>query len=447
MYATNVGTAWFLFKYSLFKRHTVCYFRELLRNQYLSRDELEYRSWNRTKALLQYAYEKVPYYKKRFDSIGLHPNDIAHPDDYCQVPVLRRKDLQEHFEDLVSVDARRGSLRLVTTGGSTGEPVKVYHEKRVVRAAMGWRMLSWWGLPPDCNWASVYRDTSMNWQSRLLNQVIWWPTRRILLNATSFNESDIKQFIKEFLRVKPPLLHGYVGAICYLADYLLERGIELPIPKAVWVTSAPLTRVQERLIEKAFRAPVYDQYGCCEVYWVAAQCPAKKGLHIFHDIRRIDFLDEQNMCCPPGNLGKIAITDLENYVFPLIRYLNGDVGRALPGNCTCGVSLPLMDQVRGRISDTLKLPNGLCISGEYLTTIFDDHPDAVKQFQVHQRVDYSVTICVVPNNECRDLEQILIKVRDNLRKEVNNQISVEIQKTSNIHHERGKLRFVKSDVG
>ena len=65
-----------------------------------------------------------------------------------------------------------------------------------------------------------------------------------------------------------------------------------------------------------------------------------------------------------GHLGQIAVTALENRLFTLIRYLNGDIGRAIKGTCECGVNLPLMDKVRGRTTDTLRFPNGKCISGD-----------------------------------------------------------------------------------
>ncbi|MCK4792143.1 MAG: phenylacetate--CoA ligase family protein [Desulfobacteraceae bacterium] len=446
MYATNVGTACFLFKYSLVKRHTVRYFRELLRNQYLSRDELEYRSWNRTKAWLQYAYEKVPYYKKRFDSIGLHPNDIAHPDDYCHVPVLTRKDLREHFDELVSIDARPRELRLSTTGGTTGEPVKVYHEKRVVRAAIGWRMLSWWGLSPEVDFASVYRQNTISRGIHLINSFLLWPTKHIKLNAAALDPESMMKFINQFNSVRPQLLHGYVGALHHLAVFIQENSLPVFSPKAIWVTSSPLTPVHARQIEDAFATSVYDQYGCCELYWLAAQCPAKAALHMFHDVRRIEFLDAQNKPCPEGEIGNISITNLESRLFPLIRYLNGDMGCTLPGICSCGVTLPLMDKVRGRVCDTLKLPNGKCINGVYLTTIFDDFPDAVRQFQVYQQADYSITVLVVPDPKYCGIDKVLAQVKENICKQVGEEIPIQFDKSDHISLKGGKFRFVRSDV-
>ena len=446
MLTDNVKSSVFLFKYSLVKRNAKEYYRELLNNQYLSPDELAALNWKRTKALLSYAYDKVPYYKMRFSAIGLQPDDIKNPEDYTNVPLLTREDLQKNFQGLVSTEARPQDLRLSTTGGSTGEPVKVFHEKKVVRAATGWRMLSWWGLNPGNDFASVYRDTKTDLRSRIMDTLMWWPTKKIQLNATSLDVASMDRFILQFQKVKPSLLHGYVGAVDHLAAYILDHARSVPAPKAIWVTSSPLSSVQEKRIEQAFHAPVYDQYGCCEIYWLAAQCPEKGPLHMFGDIRKFEFLDEQNRPCPRGELGKIVVTDLENYLFPLIRYVNGDRGRSMQGICSCGVTLPLMDKVKGRITDMIKLPDGTAISGDYMTTIFDDVPDAVRQFQVYQKADYSIEILVVPNPSFTGLGKVMEQVKIHMKKAVNDAVPVAVKEVAEIPQKGGKLRFVRSEL-
>ena len=140
------------------------------------------------------------------------------------------------------------------------------------------------------------------------------------------------------------------------------------------------------------------------------------------------------------------MTDFENRLFPIIRYLNGDMGRAIPGVCSCGVTLPLMDKVTGRVTDMVRMPNGTCISGDYLTTIFDDTPDAVKQFRVNQRADYSLEVLVVPNPQFPNLDTLLARVREGLLTRAEGQVAVEIHKVENIQQKGGKLRFVSSDV-
>ncbi len=57
----------FLNKYSIYKPSSKPYLKKLLRNQFLSKSELEELNWSKTKDLISYAYEKVPYYKRRFN--------------------------------------------------------------------------------------------------------------------------------------------------------------------------------------------------------------------------------------------------------------------------------------------------------------------------------------------------------------------------------------------
>lgn len=168
---------------------------------------------------------------------------------------------------------------------------------------------------------------------------------------------------------------------------------------------------------------------------------------MFYDTRKIEFVDDKDKPCPTGGMGKILVTDLENRLFPLIRYEIGDKGRALPGTCSCGVTLPLMDKVMGRISDLIKLPTGQVIDGAYMTDIFEDEPDAVRQFQVQQSSDYSIKILVVPNPEFPDVNAVLNKVAETLRATSDNQVPVEVELTNHIPHAAGKLRFIKSSVG
>ena len=435
----------FFFKYSLVKPNAIQYLRQLEHDQHLSPTELETLNWQRTQKLLQYAYDHTAYYRRRFQSAGITPQDIRVPEDYELVPVLTRQDLMENFDDMLSDEATLRDVRLSTTGGSSGTPARVYHQKNVVRAATGWRMLGWWGISPAADWASVYRDVRTNWKSRVMHFLQWWPTKNILLNATSFSEEDMQRFLQQFQQVKPELLHGYVGAVDVLAGYMLDNNIQVPAPKAIWLTSAPITPVQQKRIESAFGAPVYDQYGSCEMYWLAAECPKREGLHMFHDIRRFEFLDVHHHNVPNGEYGDIAVTDLENYYFPLIRYLNGDRGRRLDKKCSCGCNLPLMDKVKGRVSETFTLPSGKRLNGEFLTTLFDNTPTAVKQFQVHQLKDASIVIRVIPNENFQDVNACLEIIQRNLENAILHEVPVTLEKVEQIPQRGGKLKFVISD--
>jgi phenylacetate-CoA ligase len=432
----------FWWKNALFRRHALRLYRWLLGNERLSRDELESLNWTRRRQLVSYAYERSPFYREKYRRAGLHPQDLKRPEDFALVPCLTREELRADVERMVVEGDERKYLAPTTTGGTTGVPVKVYRDSRVPIEAIGWRMLRWWGIGPHVDGAYAWRMRRKPGLGRILNALAWWPTRRLRLDAAVMTEGSIRLFLEGFNRLRPPLLQGYTGAITNLALFIEQRGLEVHSPKAIWVTSSPISGVEVGLIERAFRAPVYDQYGSCEVPWLSAQCAARGGLHINHDTVHVEFVGPDGRQPPAGESGMVAVTDLLNYPCPLIRYLNGDEGRPLEQACSCGVSLPLMAGVRGRLTEAFRFPNGTCISGEYLTTIFDAFPAAVHQFQVRQAPDHSVRVLYVPNRAYAGLPEALKAVRTALEAKVQNQAQVSLEPVDSIPDDRGKLRFV-----
>jgi phenylacetate-CoA ligase len=258
--------------------------------------------------------------------------------------------------------------------------------------------------------------------------------------------AEVDDFLRRMNRLRPELLQGYVGAVDHLAAHVEATGAPVWSPRAVWVTSSPVTAVQRARIERAFRAPVYDQYGCCEVYSLAAQCRARDGLHIFVDYRHIEVVDDEWRPCSRGTTGQILLTDLHNYAFPIIRYANGDRGRRVDGTCACGMGLPLMDAVTGRVTDMIRLPDGTLLAGDYMTTIFDEFPEAVCAFQVRQLADHSLRILAVPSPSCVNASEIVDRVCEVVAQKTRHQVRVAPQLVATIPHDRGKLRFVVSEL-
>jgi phenylacetate-coenzyme A ligase PaaK-like adenylate-forming protein len=433
-------------KYGIFRRQAPAYYKALIRHESLSSEELEELNWTRRLACLAHAYDKSPFYKQKYSEAGLNPNDIKTRDDWQRIPGLTRDELRQHLDDMLTVDRGSRFLRKATTGGTTGVPVSTYEDGRSPRETLGWRMMRWWGVDASDNGAFVWRMRTKPGLRTVLNQAAWWPTRKLRYDASSMTPAGIDGFLADFNRLKPPLLQGYTGALAHLAMHILNNAREVHHPKAIWVTSSVLGDIQRKQIEQAFHAPVYDQYGSCETRHISAQCGAKEALHIHYDSIHLDFVDDAWRSNPVGERGRILVTDLDNLVFPLIRYENGDEGRALPGRCPCGISLPLMDKVSGRVSDLIHLPGGGCLNGEYLTTIFDAYPEAVKQFQVRQAKDYAITVFYVPNPGYTGLPDVLQNVEQILRAKIGDDVLLTMKACDDISHDRGKLRFVISDV-
>tara|TARA_R100000655_G_C2992756_1_gene193337 strand:- start:520 stop:984 length:465 start_codon:yes stop_codon:yes gene_type:complete len=137
--------------------------------------------------------------------------------------------------------------------------------------------MKWWNLSISPNIAFVFRLTRSSKISVLLNKLMWFPTKRVFLNASSVNEEKIKKFLTEVVENKIVVLQGYTGTLNEVANYVILNNIKVDNIQAVWCTSSPLTRNIRINLQKAFGAKIYDQYGSGEVYWIATEC-AKKML-------------------------------------------------------------------------------------------------------------------------------------------------------------------------
>lgn len=400
-------------------------------------------NFKKRKELISYAYNHSNFYRNKYQSYGITPNSIQTENDFLRIPIVKRDDIKNNFYGFISDNVDKKHYYKSTTGGSTGSPISVLHDKRYPLVGVQRRVLNWWGVKSYQNAAFIYR-TRFEGFKKTMNDLMWWPTKRIFLDASAMNKKSMSHFAELFNRVKPKLLQGYVGAVYEFALFVLDNHLQLETPLAVWVTSAPLTQQQRSIMQDAFQAPVYDQYGTCEIMWLAAECREKNGLHFMSDIRHIEFVDENNEPVPPNTWGRILLTDLQNHVFPLIRYEIGDYGRSLDFECKCGIKLPLMDNVRGRQTDVIKTPSGIIISGEYLTTIFDSFPDSIREFQLVQSKDYAIQLLYIPNKN-KDAKEVISAVLNNLRTRTKNEVQVSAKQVDIIAHFKGKTQYIISE--
>lgn len=410
----------------------------LLRNS-VEKDWNEY-SFEMRKKLIVHAAKNSEYYKNLFLSTYIDVSDIEAEEDFQKIPILTREDIRINFDDICSNTVSKRFYNKVSTSGTTGAPISVLHDNRFSLAPLQWRILKWWGLHPFENKAFIYRHPR-SLLKRVVNTLLWWPTRRIFLAGTVMTAKSQRTFAKKINRYKPNLLQGYVDVVYEFALYLYDNNLKIHAPKAVWVTAGPLFPYQRKLMEQVFHAPVYDQYGSTEVMMISAECKEQKGLHIMSDTVFIEFLDEENNPVEKGDWGKIVLTDLNNYAFPIIRYEIGDYGRLLPCKCKCGLNLPLMDQVRVRKAFLIKTLSGLELDILFLSSLFDEYPEAVRLFQFEQKFSDSIFMYYIPNNYV-NIEDIIAKVVTKIREKANNELNVIPKRVMKAYKVNGKVPFV-----
>ncbi len=430
----------YLFRYRALKQY-----KTAISNENLSTDEMNKLNFIKRKNLINYAYNHIPFYKEFYDKKQFHPDMLRSENDWDKVPILEKEMIRSNLDNIRNPHVNKKWLGVSTTGGSTGHPLKLYLDKRFCFEVLGWRAFRWYGLTPASNIGIVHRRTPTTFIATLKNRLLWWPTNRIYLNASSIDEKQLLQFTNKINKKKIKWLQGYVGGLEKVADFILKNNISITTLKLVWATSAPISKSARQKMQKAFKCKIMNQYGSCEIPNIAIQCPNSEHLHVHYDFVHVDIVDKDDKVIY-NEEGDVIVTNLESYAFPLIRYRIGDKSTWIGYGCSDNISLPLIAEIKGRVSDAVYTPDGVFVDGSYLTTIFDDYSDIISQFQVYQKKDYSLTIYIVVYKQSKNVESVLSKIKNKIGENVQNKISVDIQLVDSIDDDQGKIRYIRSEV-
>ncbi|MEO6944861.1 MAG: hypothetical protein ABI053_09140 [Lacisediminihabitans sp.] len=419
-------------------------FRQLMRDQFLDPDDLERLQAERAIRHARFAMQHTRFYRDRYTAAGFTLADLDDPAAFSELPIIEKSEVRNDPAAFRSSEATDRNSKATVTGGSTGEPLRLLRDLRTPTRAIEWRMWDWWGIHPADDIAIIVRHVRSADEDRLHN-LQWWPSKRFQLDAHHISDASVAEFVELWRAVKPALLMGYVGGVADVSRRVRSLAVNVPPPRAVGVTAAPLTPALRLTIEEAFHSPVYDTYRSAEVPWMAGECAAHDGLHTFADVRKVEVVNDAGRQVIAGELGQTVVTDLTNRVFPIIRYRIGDVTTPIDGLCSCGVTLPRIRPVSGRVSDAMRLPDGQSVAGEALTMAFSITPEAVRQFQIHQQSDYSIVIRCVPGDGANAKEEIDLAV-DRFRNLMDHRVPVSLEIVEQIAHDGGKIRYIKSDV-
>lgn len=425
-------------------------FRELLKE--IERSSLariaEYQG-SQLRKIVAHAYDTVPYYRRVFDERGLKPNDIREPGDLVKLPVLTRKDIQQNFGELRSRAFKPRQLRLGHTSGTTGSPLEIYYDAQVIHItyALMDRQYRWAGARLERNGdrAVVLRGNVIVPVSQ--KRPPYWRHNRfhnqMLMSSFHLSTDNLPLYVQEIERFKPAVLDGYPSTCYVLARHLLDSGRTLPL-RAVVTSSETLYDFQREAIERAFQCRVFDYFAAAERVLFATECERHEGHHLAEEYGIVEVLDEQSQLVTRGQMGTLVGTSLHNFGMPLLRYATNDVSALKTKPCSCGRTLPLMEDVSTKAEDILALADGRLISPSVLTHPFKPM-HSVEQSQVVQEDYDHVVIRLVPNKNYRPEEgehlvrEFQARLGSNVRVEVRLVDALERTKS-------GKFKWVISKV-
>lgn len=323
------------------------YRRTLARGAWIDRADAEaIAAWQERAlgALLRFAVAQVPAYQALRGVVAR-----CRPRDALQAfPLLSKDDLQDDMERHVARDLSRRAHYESTTGGTTGNQLRILLDDDAQAVEMGFMHRQWArvGYRPAARKAT-FRGVEF---PRAGQGVLW--QRNPAYNELQFspfhmNEENLDRYWETILRYRPRYLHGYPSAIADLADHVArhERPFHGLRIRAALLGSEPLYPDQRLRIERGLRTRAYSWFGHSERTVLAGECEHDAVYHSFPDYGVLEILDPEGSAVGEGESGEVVGTGLVSRAMPLIRYRSGDFARRLPRECPCGRAHERFDRV------------------------------------------------------------------------------------------------------
>ena len=411
--------------------------------QFFSENELRNFQRKRFEELLTHCKKNVSYYREFLDT---YDEKSFKNFDIKSLPILTKDILRNKFNELKSDDLQSRDWMINSSGGSTGEPVKIiqdtyysYHSEARKNICFQWA-----GLETGDNLIKLWgSERDILGTNRLLDKIKNFLKNEIILNAFILSRYIMKKFIKIFNSSKPSVILAYVNAIYELSNFAKKENIKISHQKSIISTSGVLYPFLRKEIEIIFGCKVYDQYGSREVSCIASECEYHNGLHISEETIILEIVDENGNECPIGVEGDVLVTSLVNYAMPIIRYKIGDRAIMEPGFCKCGRFHKRLKNVVGRSMDNFKLRDGTIIPSEYFIHFIGVvlNRGILKKIQIIQKSYDVIDLHVVYSNEeilSEDIQNIIQAVK----KVMGENCTVNIHEKENIApNSSGKYRY------
>ena len=428
------------------KRTTFQCLRELEVSQWHSSEVIRDLQLQKLRNLLVHAVQNVPYYRDSLANFEIPQDGEVNLDFLQSVPILTKELIRKNLGDLTWKHAPGGLIRY-TTGGSTGNPLIFYFDRRRQAYDQAARMRAhrWFGV--DVGEREVYlwgspiemkrQDRLRVWRDRLTNH--------LLLNAFSMSEEDMAHYLDEMDRYQPIALYGYPSSMALLVRYAIAQGRRLKLNdmKTVFSTGESLDPAHKAVIEDYFGVPVANGYGSREGGFIGHECPAG-SIHLTDENVICEILDKDGNAAAEGALGEIVVTHLDAYAMPFIRYRTGDIGRRSVESCRCGRQLSTLEIMAGRKTDFIVATDGTIKHGLALIYIMRETP-GLREFRIVQQKNLDIDLLLVEANEMdRDQEN---RIRRQVGDQIGRGAQVRLHRVAHIPPDAsGKYRHVISEA-
>lgn len=369
----------------------------------------------RTRALhnlMDYARTNTPFYK---DVKGYELKDF---------PIMNKASLIEHYDEIRIdeniIPGQQGKVHIQTTSGSTGTPFKIPQDtkKRFRRVAE----LKYFGKIAGFRTHDklIHLRTWNRWQQKTAKQI---KSENIIpFDIARLADEDFKRLCELIITSKTVCLRGYASSLGKLAEYADGKGYDFSSLRLAIAGAESLQDDVRAIFKRVMGADILSQYANEECGILAQErVPTKvtdnpmywNYASYFFEVLKFDSDEPAEY----GELGRIVITDLYNYAFPLIRYDNGDTAVILPPDEHSN-GYYVLGKLYGRRFDLTYTTDGTAIHPLTYGRILK-HYENIMQWQFIQENQNEYVLKVIMRGDASNLPLIVEQLKEPLGRDAN----------------------------
>ncbi|KFZ77539.1 phenylacetate--CoA ligase [Amycolatopsis sp. MJM2582] len=411
----------------------------------LTIDELQALQLKRLQWTLRHAYDNVPFYTRKFDEAGVHPDDCKALEDLAKFPFTTKQDLRDNYPFGMFAVPESQVSRIHASSGTTGKPTVVGYTSEDIdtwATVMARSIRAAGGRPGDkvhvaYGYGLFTGGLGAHYGAEKLGCTV--------IPASGGMTARQVQIITDF---KPEIIMVTPSYMLTLLDEFERQGID-PQTSSLKVGifgAEPWTEQMRTEIEERVGIDAVDIYGLSEVMGpgVAQECvETKDGLHIWEDHFFPEVIDPFTEK-PTDAEGELLFTSLTKQALPIIRYRTRDLTRLLPG--TARPAYRRMEKVTGR-SDDMIILRGVNVFPTQIEEVVLVTPALAPHFQLIRstkgRMDHlTVRVEARPDATAEQRAEAAARLIAGVKDGVGVSVGVEVVDPDTLERSLGKMRRV-----
>ena len=410
----------------------------------LSRPEIEALQLDRLKWTVRHAYDNVPLYRKKFDDVGVSPDDIRTLADVQKLPFTTKEDLRLNYPFGMFAVPKEQVRRIHASSGTTGRPTVVGYTQTdldnwadlIARSLYasgvrpGWRVHNAYGYGLFTGGIGAH-----------------YGIERLGCSVVPMSGGQTEKQVQMILDFEPDAIMCTPSYLLTIADAFEAAGHDARACslKIAVCGAEPWTEAMRHEIEDRLGVKAIDIYGLSELMGpgVGNECiETQDGPHIWEDFFLPEIIGGNLQPLPDGTEGELVFTSLTKEAFPVIRYRTRDLTSLLPGTARPGMRR--IAKITGRNDDMIIL-RGVNLFPTQIEEIALENPALSTHFilelTTQGKMD-ALTVKIEPREGVAEAagHAAARELQEHIKNRIGTSVAVEAVPVGSLERSQGKLK-------